>query len=146
MKQCVRCGNWIEDEVQFCNVCGMKQEQCGTTQNEDEKPFNTYDTYIPETQKTDVGIGLAGFVLGIFSLLFSCCVGFGIILSIAGFALSVAALIKFDPAVNRNKGIIIAAIVINAVTLFWGLISILMVIPFFSEFFGMLMHEFGIYF
>ena len=104
MKQCIKCGSWIEDEANFCNVCGMRQDKVYVApvrnQGAGQQPFagennvrspygNPYGNELP---KSNSGLGIAGFVLGIIGLLFSCCGGIGVIVSVIGMILSIVAM------------------------------------------------------
>lgn len=149
MKQCIKCGSWIEDEANFCNVCGMRQDKVYVApvwnQGAGQQPFagennvrspygNPYGNELP---KSNSGLGIAGFVLGIIGLLFSCCGGIGVIVSVIGMILSIVAMVKYNPVIHQNRGLVIAGLILNGIALLFSLI----VIPFWGIFWEEFFHE-----
>lgn len=140
MKQCTKCGSWIEDNADYCNVCGMQQEKIyvSPVQNQGQATFSADENskapfdgpYGNEPPKSNSGLGIAGFILGIIGVLFTCCGGISLIISVVGLVLSIVAMVKFNPLLQQNRGLIIAGIVLNGIALlcslviipFWGLV------------------------
>ena len=128
MRYCTNCGNAIDDSAQSCPHCGAVQNGG----NNDKVTVNA----IPETntnsinnvnKKTD-GLSIAGFVIGIISLIL--CNSF--IGPIIGLILSIIGTRRFDPSRNTSKWMGVTGIVLNAVAIA-AFIIVVVIAVIFSE-------------
>lgn len=78
----------------------------------------------PQEQKSD-GLAIASMVLGISSVLFSCCYGFGIIPAIVGLILGIVAKVK-----GQNKGFALTGIITSAIVIFLVIIGLIFIFVF----------------
>ncbi|MDO5393765.1 MAG: DUF4190 domain-containing protein [Mycoplasmatota bacterium] len=114
---CPSCGQKIVEEGAFCINCGYNLSK----QNEEqEKTYNNnYSQASNNLNTTSVtnynnGMAIAGFVLGIISLLCCCYTSW---ISIAGLIFSVVGLSNANSHCGSGKGLAIAGIVLNSISI-----------------------------
>lgn len=126
-KFCPSCGQRITEEGLFCINCGYKFENNNHSQAvvADNVTPNNYNNNVNvnavQQQEASNGMATAGFVLGIVSL---CCCCYTSFLGIVGLVFSIMGLnnSKNLPG-NKGKGLAIAGIVLNSISVSIGLFS-----------------------
>lgn len=99
-KYCKHCGEIIDNACVICPKCGKQIENLtGNNHN--------------QTQKQTNGLGIAGMVIGIISLVTVCCGGLGGFLGIIGLILSVVGACSK----NKQKSTAVAGIVCNSISI-----------------------------
>lgn len=101
MKQCQKCGSNNEDYVLYCNACASSFET--------ETPENNNSNYKPNSnpnmpQERTSGLAIAAMVLGIVGLIFLCCYGIGIIMSILAIIFGFVAKSNIKNSYGEIKG------------------------------------------
>lgn len=96
MKYCAHCGNQLLDQAVVCPKCGCATE------------YYTSDEITPGYNV----LSIVGFVVSIVSVIFAY---FGLLGSITGLALSIAALVQINRRGERGKGFAIAGICVGAI-------------------------------
>lgn len=108
---CPNCGQQIMEEGTFCVNCGYNLKQ--NIQNNNGNQSVNYNQKVVNSNNN--GMATAGFILGIVSLLCCCYSSF---LSIIGFIFSIVGLNKAKECEGKGRGLAIAGIVINSISLF----------------------------
>ncbi len=130
---CKLCGNTVEGEIKFCPICGGE-----TTVTEDMSSPASDASAIPNYSSTDSqstiptynqpmqynqqtggkkGCAIAGMIVGISSLVFSCYGIFALIAGAVGLILSIMGL-KSD-----KRGMAVAGVICSAIALVFALIT-----------------------
>ena len=104
MAFCTKCGNEISKDDKFCTSCGTRT---------DEIEVITVSTDLPQTNTSDNGIAIAGFICAIF--------GFNII----GIILSAIGISNANKNDGKNKGLAIAGVIISSIRLVIAIIAII---------------------
>ena len=107
---CKNCGMQIEDGSVYCPKCGATQKVAA--------PSFTADSPAPATNNT---LAIVGFVVALISLL----INFWGIVGIAATILSVLGYLGCKQKNQKGKGLAIAGIVIGAISVVWGAISLM---------------------
>lgn len=87
--------------------------------NNNIQPEQPQQPQQPQGQKSD-GLAIASMVLGISSVLFSCCYGLGIIPAIVGLVLGIIAKTK-----GQNNGFALTGIITSAIIIFLVIIGVI---------------------
>lgn len=121
MKFCGNCGAQLEDSTQYCPYCGSRFE--GETRQSGTQPQSA-PQYTAQTQYTNPvaspsaagrktnGFAVAGFVLGLVSIVLTWCCCFPIT-PILGIVFSAMALSQIPKTGEDGKGIAVAGLVIS---------------------------------
>jgi len=80
------------------------------------------DTIVSAADTTSTGFGIASLVMGIISILSSCCCGLGIIFSILGI---IFGCIQSKDAYGKKPGTAIAGIITSVIGIVFGIIAII---------------------
>lgn len=117
MKYCNNCNNGIDDSAEVCPICGEKQAV-------DAVPVQS----MPDEKKM-VGASVAGFVIGILSLVL-CNTVIG---PLVGLVLGILGTRKFDESRNKSRWVGVAAIALNALAI---VLAVIAVVTIFSMYFS----------
>lgn len=122
MKFCGNCGAKMEDGEQYCSYCGTRFESAARRDadtNIEMRPAPQYSAQSQHsdpmmrqlpTQKTN-GFAVAGFVMGLISILFCwCCFG---VTQILGVIFSAVALSQIKKTGEGGKGLAVAGLVLS---------------------------------
>lgn len=115
---CKLCGNTVEGEIKFCPICGGE-----ATVTEDMSQIipqyteNPYVPVAPQQSEDKKGCAIAGMIVGIVSLVFSCYGIFSLIAGIVGLILSTVGM------KSSKRGMAVAGVVCSAIALVFSLIS-----------------------
>lgn len=72
MAYCSHCGNFIDDNAQFCGSCGAKKESTQQSYQTFQQPQQTY-TYTSQPQQVSKKSSILSLVFGALSLFFGIC-------------------------------------------------------------------------
>jgi len=111
---CKYCGNKIDEGNKFCTACGAKVEERQEDELDAVVESIEQSTAQEQPKKKLQGLGLAGFIVSLSSMIF-----FGtpllLITAIVGLILSAVALKKFNKETHKLKGFAISGLVIGIV-------------------------------
>lgn len=125
MKFCGNCGAQLEDSAHYCTYCGTRFEgeamkftptDAQSTQQHTEQhteQTKSADSQIPTSRKTN-GFAVAGFVLGLVSIVLTWCFCFPIT-PILGIVFSSMALSQIAKSGDDGKGIAVAGLIISII-------------------------------
>ena len=128
---CPICGNDCREDQAFCENCGNPMHRVveAPAAQPVQNPYGNVPTaqlFTPEVPSKSMGI--VAMVLGICSIVFSCCIFFlAIPMSIAAIILGAVAL-KRARAVGRSNGFALAGLICGIVGLVMALIYIVVVV------------------
>lgn len=124
MKFCGNCGAQLEDGAQYCPYCGSRfegetrQPESTGMQTQSAPQYTTQTQYTnpvaspsAESRKTN-GFAVAGFVLGLVSIVLSWCCCFPIT-PILGIIFSAVALSQIPKTGEGGKGLAVAGLIIS---------------------------------
>ena len=121
---CNNCGAEIADGAAFCTNCGATQEatQGATVQPQAPMGYGQQPVYTAQAEPDkSVGLAVAGMVLGIVALVFSCCFPYiTFVCALVGCILSGVSLAKH----KGGKGMAVAGLVCSII----GLVPAIMVV------------------
>ena len=117
MKFCVKCGNQLEENTNFCSSCGASQETQGTQatpppQQPNYNQQNQYNQYNQQNQSQSPpgkNMAIISLVLGIIAITGSG-MGYGIPLAIVGLILGIMGKKQLDAA-GEPSGIALGGII-----------------------------------
>ena len=101
----------------------MDNENNNFQQQQPQQPFQAQQPQQPQQPKKSDGLAIASMILGIVSILFTCCYGGGLITGIVGLVLGIIAKSK-----GQNKGFTLTGIITSAVAIFLGIIVLILII------------------
>ena len=117
MKYCTYCGTEMDQNAAFCPECGKPtQAPAEAAQPEVQHIHVHHHEPIPEPSRKN-GLGVAGFVLSLISIVLACIplVGLiGLITDIPGFCLALAGLLK-GIFKKKKLGLSIAALILSII-------------------------------
>jgi len=123
---CSKCGKILSDSGKFCQNCGQEISSAEYSRQADRKQ-NYYAA--PQTQPTKTNaLALTGFILGCVSLIFNL---WGIV-GLAALVLSVIGYNQISAAGENGKGFATAGIILGAVGILWGIITVFLIGSVFS--------------
>ena len=112
MAICNHCGNGLEENAEFCPVCGAATSGQPPCEEVDAQQRPVPPVYMPVVQQPKTnGLAVAGFVCSIVG--WFCCG----ITSIIGVILSIVALSQIKNRQEGGKGLAIAGIVIGGIVM-----------------------------
>lgn len=112
---CKQCGKVIDENLKYCPFCGAEQSE----QIKQTFVSPSYSTPVPKKSKPNTN-AIVGFVIALISLFLN----FAGLVGIAAVIVSVIGLIKVDDCNGNGKSMSIVGIVIGAVSILYGLISL----------------------
>ncbi|MDR2205340.1 MAG: zinc ribbon domain-containing protein [Flavobacteriaceae bacterium] len=127
---CINCGKETSENVKFCPDCGIAlndENSIGENKNQNDVQNAFPQTIIlKQEKKATNGIGTAGFIIALCSLVFSWAPGVGFILWLLGFIFSMVGMGR------QPKGLATAGFVISLISL----VVIILIIIFFGALFS----------
>ncbi len=139
MKFCTNCGAQLQDEAQFCTNCGAQQSAAQQAQPVVEaQPVYQQPVYQQPVQSAaqptvpGKGLGIAGMILGIISLVLFCIFYISIPCSIIGAILGGVGLSKAK-AVGMKNGMATAGFVCSCIALGVTILFIILAIAGLTE-------------
>ena len=136
---CTKCGAKNPDNSSFCSVCGNQLSSTITTTEEQKKENSQVPQQInlivpqqpaPASTSTSVpgmGLGIAGMVLGICSILFFCLTWIDVIIGIVGLVLSAVSYSMAKKAGKKN-GMAVAGIACSLIGITIALLYFILIV------------------
>ena len=127
MKNCIKCGAEMQDDVQFCPACGAPQQAQEAPQQpyyaQPQQPY--YAPQQPAQVKPFPVFGLIGMIAGIVAVITTWFLFYlGIAFSIVGIIFSAIGMAKRNE--NRMPGMAIAGLVCSIVAIVLTIVSIIL--------------------